>query len=156
MINDIIGEKRTDLAYPNRGKEVAVVSVFSDNIQYEFTEPHNAELGLRNMRITAGTYTRRELINIVEGKIELTQFDKNPRIKRTNKLSGITEVVFKLNELDNTNNLENGAPSNTLLTYHVTAYDDSTHFKPYTLQHKKLKNGDGVCIHDIENKTCEE
>ena len=37
-ITDIIGEKRIDLDYPIRGKEVAVVSVFSDNIQYKFTE----------------------------------------------------------------------------------------------------------------------
>ena len=35
-ITDIIGEKRIDLAYPIPGEEVAVVSVFSDNIQYEF------------------------------------------------------------------------------------------------------------------------
>ena len=37
----------------------------------------------------------------------MTQFAKNPRIKRTNKLQGITEVSFSLDELDNTNNLEN-------------------------------------------------
>ena len=50
MINNIIGEKRTDLDYPikNSNKEVAVLSVFSDNIHYEFTEPHNTKLGLRN------------------------------------------------------------------------------------------------------------
>ena len=41
---------------------------------------------------------------------------------------------------DNTYNLENGKPSSTLLTYHVTAYDDFTNFEPYTPQHKKLKN----------------
>ena len=32
-ITDITGEKRIDLTYPIKGKEVAVVSVFSDNIQ---------------------------------------------------------------------------------------------------------------------------
>ena len=30
-------------------------------------------------------------------------------------------------------------PSNTLLTYHVTAYDDSTDFQPCAPQYKKLE-----------------
>ena len=34
MINNIIGEKRIDLSYPIRSnKEIAVISVFSDNIR---------------------------------------------------------------------------------------------------------------------------
>ena len=33
-INDIIGEARIDLFYPIKGKEIAVVSMFSDNVQY--------------------------------------------------------------------------------------------------------------------------
>ena len=139
-IGDVIGEKTIDLSYPIRGTEVAVVSLFSDNIQYEFTAPWTAELGSWNKRIEAKTYTRRELIDHVEGKIEITQFDKNPRISRTNKLEGITEIVLSLNELDNTHTLENGKPSNTLLTYHVTAYDDFTNFEPCAPQYKKLKN----------------
>ena len=81
---------------------------------------------------------RRELIDLVEGMIKITQFDRNPRIKRMNKLEGITEVVFNLDELDNTNNLENRLPSNTLFTYHVTAQEDSMHFEPYTPQYKKF------------------
>ena len=36
MIDNIKGEKRIDLTYPIKGKEVAVVSMFSDNIKYEF------------------------------------------------------------------------------------------------------------------------
>ena len=42
-ITDIVGKKRIDLAYPinnfNSNKQVANVSVFSDNIRYKFTEP---------------------------------------------------------------------------------------------------------------------
>ena len=33
-INDVIGEKRINLSYTIQGKEVAVVSMFSDNVQY--------------------------------------------------------------------------------------------------------------------------
>ena len=122
--------------------------MFNDNIsvQYKFTEPHNAEFGLRNKPIKAGTYTRQELIDLVEGKIELTQFDKNPRINRKNKLAGITEMVFDLDELDNSNNLENESPSSTLFTYHVTSYEDSMHFECYTPQYKKLKNEEFVSL----------
>ena len=48
----------------------------------------------------ADTYTRRESIDLVEGKIKLTQFDeKNPRIKRMNKLEGITEMVLSLDKI---------------------------------------------------------
>ena len=45
MCTNIMGESRVDLAYLIKSKEVAVVSVFSDNIQYEFTEPRTLELG---------------------------------------------------------------------------------------------------------------
>ena len=66
-INNIIGEKRIDLSYPiknfDSSKEVAVVSVFSDNIQYEFTKPWTLEFGLSSKQIAAGTYTRGELID---------------------------------------------------------------------------------------------
>ena len=57
-ISDVIGNKTIDLSYPIRGIEVTVVSLFSDNIQYEFTVPWMAELGSWNKRIEAKTYTR--------------------------------------------------------------------------------------------------
>ena len=33
-INDVIGEKRIDLSYPIKGKEIEVVSMFSNNVLY--------------------------------------------------------------------------------------------------------------------------
>ena len=33
-INDIIGKKTIDLSYPIKGKEIAAVSMFSNNVQY--------------------------------------------------------------------------------------------------------------------------
>ena len=71
----------------------------------------------------------------------MTQFDKDSQIIKTNKLEGIAEVVFSLNELDNMKNLENKSPNYTLFTYHMTAHEDSMHFEPYTPQYKKLKKG---------------
>ena len=43
-ITDIVGESRIDLAYPIRGKEIAVVRVFSDNVQYEKEKPVKVRL----------------------------------------------------------------------------------------------------------------
>ena len=50
-------------------------------------------------------------------------------------------MVISLNELDNSDNLEDGKPSNALFTYYVTSSEYSTHFEPATPQYKKLKNG---------------
>ena len=149
-INDFIGEKRIDLFYliqnSDSSKKVAVVGLFSDNIQYEFLNPWMIDLKPRSKWMEAGIYTRQELIDLVEGKIELTQFHKEPQIKRMNKLEGTSEMVLKLDKLDNENNLEDGEPSNTLLTYHVTAYEKFTQFEPCNPQYKKLKNGELVSL----------
>ena len=51
-------------------------------------------------------------------------------------------MTLNLNELDNTDNLEDGRPNNALLTYHVTANEDFTGFEPHTPQYKRLINGE--------------
>ena len=50
-------------------------------------------------------------------------------------------MVINLNELDNSYNVEDGRPSNTLFTYYVTGTEYSTCFEPVTPQYKTLKNG---------------
>ena len=57
-------------------------------------------------------------------------------------MKGITEIILNLDELNNSDNLQNGRPSNELLTYHVDAHEDFTHFEPQTPQYRKLKNGE--------------
>ena len=63
------------------------------------------ELESRRKPVMAAAYTRRELIDLLEGKTKLIQFDEEPLIKRTNKLEGIMEVVLTLDKLDNSDNL---------------------------------------------------
>ena len=92
--------------------------------------------------IPNGTYVSRELISILEGIIELNQFEIDDQVTKTNKLKGITEVTLNLDELNNSDNLKNGRPSNELLNYHVNAHEDFTRFEPQTPQYKKLKNGE--------------
>ena len=50
-------------------------------------------------------------------------------------------MVISLNKLNNSDNVENGRPSNTLFTYYVAGPEYSMHFEPCTPQYKKLKNG---------------
>ena len=59
---------------------------------------------------------------------------------RTNKLEGITTMIISLNKLDNSDNLEDGRPSNILFTYHVTSSECYMLFEPQTPRYKKLKN----------------
>ena len=60
---------------------------------------------------------------------------------RTNKLEKVMKIVISLNELNNSDNLEDGRPSNTLFTYYLTGPEYSMRFEPRTPQYKKLKSG---------------
>ena len=64
------------------------------------------------------------------------------QVFKKNKLKGITEMIINSDELNNSDNLEDGEPSNSLLTCHVTDDKDFMHFKPQTLPYRKLKNGE--------------
>ena len=92
--------------------------------------------------IPSGTYVGRELLSIVEGMVELNQFVVDDQVIKKNKLKGTTEMIINLNELDNSDNLKDGRPSNKLLTYHVTDNKDFMRFEPQTPQYRKLKNGE--------------
>ena len=74
--------------------------------------------------------------------VELNKFLVDDQVIKKNKLRGITEMIINLDELNNSNNLEDGHPSNTLFAYHVTDYKDFMHFEPQTPQYRKLKNGE--------------
>ena len=49
-------------------------------------------------------------------------------------------MVISLNKLNNSDNLKDGRPSNTLFTYYVTSPEYSTHFEPRIPRYKALKN----------------
>ena len=130
-INDIKGEKRIDLSYSiDSDKEITIIIMLSDNIQYKVLKLHSVMDSDSKKLISSGTYASRELLSMLEGIIELNQFEVDDQVTKTNKLKGITEITLNLNELDNSNNLEDGRPSNSLLTYYVTSNEDFTHFEP--------------------------
>ena len=90
--------------------------------------------------IPSRTYAGIELLSMLEGMVELNKFLVDDQVIKKNKLKGITEITLNLNELNNRDNLEDGRPSDSLLTYHVTSNEDFMSFEPHTPQYKKLKN----------------
>ena len=137
-INNIKGEKRIDLSYSienfDSGKEIAVIRILSDNVQYEILRLHSVMDSDSKKLIPSGTYASRELLSMLEGIVELNQFEADDQVTKTNKLKGITEITLNLDELNNIDNLKDGRPGNELLTYHVTDNKDFTRFKPQTPQ----------------------
>ena len=150
-IDDVIGEKTIDLSYPiqnfNFSKEVAVISMFSDNIQYKVTETFNLKLiDNSEKQILNGSYTKREIDAIVGRKPILPDLSNYFRIIKTNKLAKVIDMVFNLNELDNSGNLKDGRPCDALFSYYVSSSKDFMHFEPQTPQYKKLKGGQIVSL----------
>ena len=145
-IDDIKGEKRIDLSYSiqnfDSGKEIAVIRMLSDNVKYEILKLPSAMDPISNAKkmIPSGTYAGRELLSIVEGMAELNQFKVDDQVIKKNKLKGITKMIINLDELNNSDNLKDGRPSNELITYHVTDDKDFPRFKTDIPQYKKLKN----------------
>ena len=147
-INNIKGEKRIDLSYSiqnfDSDKEVTVIRMLSDNVKYEILKLSSVMDPISDAKKTVprGTYAGRQLLSIVEGIVEHNQFEVDDQVTKMNELKGITEMIINLDELNNSINLEDGRPSNSLLTYYVTSNEDFTHFKPQNPQYKKLKNGE--------------
>ena len=123
-INHTKGEKRIDLSYSiqnfDSDKEIAVIRMSSNNVQHEILKLRAVMDPIPNTKkmIPSGTYAGRELISMLEGIIELNQFKVDDQVIKKNKLKGITEITLNLNELNNSDNLKDGRPSNELLTYH--------------------------------------
>ena len=146
--NNIKGEKRIDLSYSiqnfDSDKEIAVIRMISDNVKYEILELRSVMDPISHAKktIPRGTYAGRQLLSIVEGIIELNQFEVDDQVTKMNKLKSITEMIMYLDELNNSINLKDGRPSNSLLTYYVTSNEDFRRFEPQNPQYKKLKKGE--------------
>ena len=147
-INYIKGEKRIELSYSIKNfdsdKEIAVIRMLSNNVKYEILKLRAVMDPISDTKkmIPSGTYASRELLSMLEGIVELNQFEVDDQVTKTNKLKGITEITLNLDELNNSDNLKDGRPSNELLTYHMTSNEDFTRFEPQTPQYRKLKNGE--------------
>ena len=115
-INDVIGEKRIDLSYPIKGRdglteEIAVVSMFSNNVQYWLQGTIDMLLKTgKKIVLNKVVYMDKEVNALIGLELKLQMMDSRNDILRTNKLEKITKMVISLNELDNSDNLEDGRP----------------------------------------------
>ena len=148
-INNVKGEKTIDLSYSiHSDKEIAVIRMLSDNVKYEILKLREIMDPISDTKkmIPNGTYASREqaepMLFMLEGIAELNQFEVDDKVINKSKLKGITEITLNLEELNNSDNLKDGRPSNELLIYHPTSNEDFTHFEPQTPQYRKLKNGE--------------
>ena len=144
-VNDIKGEKTIDLSYPIHStarwiearKEIAVVSMHSNNSQILLHGSIEVLLNTgREIVLNKGVYTDKELNSLIGMELKSQMLDFCNDILRTYKLEGIMKMIISLNELDNSDNLEGGRPSNTLFTYFVTSRECFTLFEP---QYKNLR-----------------
>ena len=80
-INNIKSEKRIDLSYSiqnfNSDKEIAVIRMLSDNVKYEILKLRSVMDPISDTKkmIHKGASAGRELISMLEGIIELNQFE---------------------------------------------------------------------------------
>ena len=80
-INNIKGEKRIDLSYSiqnfDSDKEITVIRMLSDNVQYQILKLCEVmdPISDKKKMIPNGTYASRELISMLEGIVELNQFE---------------------------------------------------------------------------------
>ena len=143
-INTIKGEKRTDLFYPiPPHKKIAVVSMLSNNLQYCLKGSVNMmmlktreELVL-DRRINKG----KELDSLIGQELKSTMIDSHDNVLRTSKSDNVTKMTIILKELNNSDTLEDGRPSNTFFTYYVTSPEYFRHFEPAQLHLYDLSVG---------------
>ena len=96
--------------------------------------------------LNEGVYMDKELDSLIGMELKSQMLDSRDDILRTNKLKKITKVAISLNELDNSDNLEDGRPSNIIFIYYVTSLEYYMRFKPRNPQYMKLKYGEIVSL----------
>ena len=113
-IHDTKGEKTIDLSYPIYSKkEIAVVSMHISNSQILLHR--SVEFLLKTGKkivLNKEVYTDKELNSLIGTKLKSQMLDSRNDIQRTKKLVNGTKITISLNELDNSDNLEDGRASN--------------------------------------------
>ena len=112
----------------------------SNNAQYWLQGPIEVlSITGKKIGLNKAVYTDKELNALIGAELKSRIGDCDD-VLRTSKLVSGAKISISLNELDNSDNLEDGKPSNTLFTYYVTSTEYFTRFKPRAPQYKVLKN----------------
>ena len=105
-ITDIVGEKRINLTYPIWGMKFAIISMFSDDVQYWIDEPMKVLLPKNEEKeLPKGVYVNKELIASIGWKLKSQLVSRDYMVKGK-ELEGVTEVIISLEKLENTDSLE--------------------------------------------------
>ena len=131
-INDVKGEKTIDLSYPiHSKKETTLVSMHISNSQILLHRSIEFLLKTgKKIVLNKGVYTDKELNSLIGMELKSQMLDSCNDIQRIKKLVNGTKITISLNELNTSDNLEDGKPSNTLFTYFVTSPEYFTCFEP--------------------------
>ena len=107
-INDVIGEKTIDLSYPiHSKKEIAVVSMQISNSQILLHRSIEVlSITGKKIVLNKGVYTDKELNSLIGMELKSQMLDSRNDILQTKKLVNGTKITISLNELDNSDNLE--------------------------------------------------
>ena len=87
-INNIKGESRIDLSYSiqnfDSSKEIAVIRMLINNVKYEILKLRSVMDPISDTKkmIPNGTYASRELLSLLEGIVELNQFEADNQVLR--------------------------------------------------------------------------
>ena len=112
----------------------------SNNAQYWLQGPIEVlSVTGKKIVLNKAVYTDKELNEII-GQERKSRIGDCDDVLKTSKLVNGTKITISLNKLDNSDDLEDGKPSNTLFMYYVTGPEYSTRFEPQSPQYKKLKN----------------
>ena len=116
-INDVKGEKTLDLSYPiHSKKEITVVSMHISNYQILLHRSMEFLLKMgKKIVLNKGVYMDKELNSLIGTELKSKMLDSCNDIQRTNKLVNGTKITISLNELDNSDNLEDGNPTTPYL-----------------------------------------
>ena len=121
--------------------------MLSDNVQYWLQGYIKVQLESgEEITLKKGVYTDKELNLLIGLELKSQMLSSFNDVLRTNKLEKVTKMDISLNKLDNSDNLKDGKPSNTLFMYYVTSPKYFRHFEPVTPQYKKLKNGEIISL----------
>ena len=94
----------------------------------------------KELNAIVGQKMKSQMKNAIIGQKMQLQMNDRDDILRTSRLYGGTKITISLNELDNSDNLEDGHNSNTLFMYYVTDPEYFLCFEPQSPQYRKLKN----------------
>ena len=89
--------------------------------------------------LNKGVYTDKELNSLIGMELKSQMLDSRNDVLRTNELERIMKMIISLNELNNSDNLEDSRPSNILFTYYVTSSECYTLFDPNPHSIKNLR-----------------